>query len=48
MMLSNIYRYFYNVFHEFEALKKVITTETFNIDIHNKFLKFLIIVFNFS
>ena len=48
-VLSNIHRYFINIFHEFKIMKKVITTETFNVDFHNKFIKFLIICFfNFS
>ena len=37
---SNIHRYFNNTFHEFKALNKVITTETFNVDFHCKFVKF--------
>ena len=37
---SNIHRYFINIFHEFKVLKKFITTETFNVDFHNKFFKF--------
>ena len=41
---SNILHYFNNVFHEFQLLKKVITTETFNIDFHNKFIRFWIIL----
>ena len=27
---------FYNTFHEFQILKKVIITETFNVDFHKK------------
>ena len=27
-----------NIFHEFKILKKIIITETFNIDFHNKFI----------
>ena len=36
----NIYFYFNKTFHEFKVLKKVIVTETFNVDFHNKFLNF--------
>ena len=42
---SNIYRYFNNSFHEFKVLKKVIVTETFNVDFRNKFIKFWSILF---
>ena len=36
----------YNViFYEFKVLKKVITTENFNVDFHDKFIKFWIICF---
>ena len=42
---SNIHRYFNKNFHEFQVLMKVITTETFNVDFHYKFLKFWIILF---
>ena len=37
---SNIHRYFNNILHEFKVLKKVIITEAFNVDFHNKFMKF--------
>ena len=46
--LSNIHRYFNNNFHKFKVLKKIITTETFNVDSHNNFIKLWIIFFNFS
>ena len=36
---------FNNTFHEFQVLKKVIRTETSNVDSHNKFVKFWIILF---
>ena len=39
---SNIHHYF-NIFDEFKILKKIITTEIYNINFHNKFLKFWII-----
>ena len=39
-MHENIHRYFNNTFHEFKIRKKVILTETFNFDFHNKFIKF--------
>ena len=42
---SNIYRYFNNIFHEFKVMKKVIITEMFNANFHNKFIKFWIILF---
>ena len=42
---SNIHRYFNNTFHEFKVLKKVTITETFNVDFHNKFIRFWIIWF---
>ena len=34
--------------HEFKVLKKVFKTETFNVNFHNKFLKFFIFLKNFS
>ena len=37
---TNIHYYLNNTFHEFKALKKVIKTKTYNIDFHNKFIKF--------
>ena len=37
--------YFNITVHELKALKKVIITETFNVDFHNKFIKFWIILF---
>ena len=43
VILSNIHRYFNNIFHEFKVLEMVITTETLNVDFHNKFIKFWII-----
>ena len=39
---SNIYCHFNKIFHEFKILKKVITTETFNVDGQNKLIKFWI------
>ena len=46
---ENIHRYFNNTFHEFKVLKKVIITETFNVNFHNKFIKFgLFCFFRFS
>ena len=40
---------FNNIFHDFKVLKKFIITKTFNVDFHNKFIKFWIILFfNFS
>ena len=36
----NINRYFNYTFHEFKVLKKVIITEAFNVDFHNKFIEF--------
>ena len=42
---SNIHRYFNNIFHEFKAPKKVITTGTFHVDFYNKFIKFWSISF---
>ena len=42
---SNIHRFFNNIFHEFKALDKFITTETFNDDFHYKLIKFWIIYF---
>ena len=41
---SNIHCYFNNIFHEFKVLKKVIT-EMFNVNFHNKFLKFWVVSF---
>ena len=41
---SNIHCYFNNIFHEFKVLAKVITTGTFNVDSHDKFIKFWIIL----
>ena len=37
---SNNHCYFNNIFHEFKVLKKVIITKMFNVDFHNKFIKF--------
>ena len=37
---SNIHCYSNNTFHKFKVLKKVIMAETFNVDFHNKFIKF--------
>ena len=45
VIFSNIYHYFKNIFHECKVLKKVITTEIFNIHFQNKFIKFGIICF---
>ena len=42
---NSIHRHFKNTFHEFKVQKKVIITETFNIDFRNKFIKFFIILF---
>ena len=42
---SNIHCYFNNIFHAFKVLKKFITTEMFNINFYNKFIKFWIISF---
>ena len=42
---SKIHRYFNDIFHELNILKKVITTETFNVNFHYKFIKFWIILF---
>ena len=44
----NIYRYFNNTFYKFKILKKIIITETVNVDFHNEFIKFgLFVVFFF-
>ena len=42
---SNIHRYFNNTFHEFKHLKKVIITETFNVNFYNRFIKFCLFLF---
>ena len=47
LILSNIHCYFNKIFNKFKVLKKVITTEMFNIDFHNKSIKFWIIIFFF-
>ena len=39
------HRYFNNIFHEFNVLKKLIRTKMFNLDFHNNFIKFWIILF---
>ena len=47
VILSNIHCCF-NIFHEFKV-PKVIITEIFNVDFHNKFIKFwIILIFSFS
>ena len=33
-----------NTFHEFKVMKKVIKTETFNVNFHNIFIRFWIIL----
>ena len=38
-----IYRYINYTFHEFKILKRAIITETFNVDFHNKLIKFWVI-----
>ena len=47
IILSNIHPYFNKIVYEFKILLKVITTETFNIDFHFKFIKFWSILFCF-
>ena len=42
---TNIHHYFNNTFREFKVLKKVIIAETFNVDFHNKFIKFSLFCF---
>ena len=42
----NIHHYFKNFFHEFKSPKKDIITETFNVDFHNKFIKFGLFFFS--
>ena len=41
---SNIHRHFNNTFHE-SKVRKVIFTEKFNVDFHNKFIRFGLISF---
>ena len=41
----NIDHYFNKTFHNFKVLNKVIITEMFNVNFHNKFTKFGLIVF---
>ena len=49
VILLNIHHYFNKIFHEFKVLKKVFTTKMFNVDFHNKFIKFgLFYFFNFT
>ena len=47
--LFQAFKFVKNVFLWIKVLKKVITPETFNVDFHNKFLKFWnILFFNLS
>ena len=41
----NTHRYLKKTFHEFKVLKKVFKTEMFNVEFHNKFIKFGYFVF---
>ena len=36
---ANTHCYFKNIFNEFKVLEKVFTTETLNVEFHNKFIK---------